>query len=70
LHLNFSHFVTAQFCTARAEWCCALGVAERVKAHDIGPEIIVVINTDEKCSAAAAVVLKSCVFILEREALV
>jgi len=56
LHLNFSHFVTAQFCTARAQGHHALGVAESVKAHDIGPEIIDVINADEKCSAAAAVV--------------
>jgi hypothetical protein len=56
LHLNFSHFVTAQFCTARAERCCALGAAERVKAHDIGPEIIDVIDADEKLVAAAAVV--------------
>ena len=53
---NSPRFDTPQFCTAGAQGHHAVGLAKCVKAHEVGPEIIDAIITDEKCSAAAAAV--------------
>ena len=60
---NSPRFDTPQFCTSGAQGHRALGLAKCVKAHEVGPEIIDAIITDEKCSAAAAAVSKLCLAI-------
>jgi hypothetical protein len=59
LRPNPPRFDTTQFCTAGAQGHHALGLAKCVKAHEVGPEIINAIITDEKCSAVAAADSKS-----------
>ena len=60
---NSPRFVTTQFRTAGAQGHHALGLAKRVKSHEFGPEIIDMIITDDKCSAAAAAVSKLCLAV-------